>query len=94
MFQLYFILNRIHGSVGKALRTRNQGRVTANSHARLIRALDICMGAKAYITKHYLLVKTTYLSLQTPSSSNRRQFIQSTPPPTISNVGVFMSNEI
>jgi hypothetical protein len=35
MFQLCFNLNRIHDSVGKALRTcsRNQGRVTASSHA-------------------------------------------------------------
>jgi hypothetical protein len=33
VFQLCFNLNRIHGSIGKALRTFNQGRVTANSHA-------------------------------------------------------------
>ena len=33
MFQLCFNLNRIHDSVGKALRTGNQGDVTANSHA-------------------------------------------------------------
>jgi hypothetical protein len=31
-FQLCFNFNRLHGSVGKALRTANQGRVTANSH--------------------------------------------------------------
>jgi hypothetical protein len=28
-----FNLNRIHDSVGKALRTANQGHVTVNSHA-------------------------------------------------------------
>jgi hypothetical protein len=33
MFQLRFNLNKIHDSVGKALRTANQARVTANSHA-------------------------------------------------------------
>jgi hypothetical protein len=32
MFQLCFNLGRIHDSVGKALRTANQGRMTANSH--------------------------------------------------------------
>ena len=32
MFQLCFNFNRIHDSVGKALRTANQDRVTANSH--------------------------------------------------------------
>ena len=32
MFQLCFNLNRIHDSVGKALRTANQARVTVNSH--------------------------------------------------------------
>jgi hypothetical protein len=32
-FQLCFNFNRIHDSVGKALRTSNQGRMTANSHA-------------------------------------------------------------
>ena len=31
MFQLCFNLNRIHDSVGKALRTANQDRVIANS---------------------------------------------------------------
>jgi hypothetical protein len=31
-FQLCFNLNRIHDSVGKALRTANESRVTANSH--------------------------------------------------------------
>jgi hypothetical protein len=33
MFQLCFNFNRIHDSVGKALRTANQARVTVNSHA-------------------------------------------------------------
>ena len=33
MFQLCFNLNRIHDSVGKALRTANQGRLTVNSLA-------------------------------------------------------------
>jgi hypothetical protein len=32
VFQLCFNLNRIHDSVGEALRAANQGRVTANSH--------------------------------------------------------------
>ena len=32
MFQLRFDFNRIHDSVGKALRTANQARVTVNSH--------------------------------------------------------------
>ena len=32
MFQLCFNFNRIHDSVGKALRTANQDLVTANSH--------------------------------------------------------------
>ena len=35
MFQLCFNFNRIHDSVGKALRTANQARVTVNSHALL-----------------------------------------------------------
>jgi hypothetical protein len=39
MFQLCFNLNRIHDSVGKALRTADQDHVTANSHPRLIRGL-------------------------------------------------------
>ena len=33
MFQLCFNFNRIHDSVGKALRTANQAHVTVNSHA-------------------------------------------------------------
>ena len=33
MFQLCFNFNKIHDSVGKALRTANQARVTVNSHA-------------------------------------------------------------
>ena len=33
MFQLCFNFNRIHDSVGRALRTANQARVTVNSHA-------------------------------------------------------------
>ena len=33
MFQLCFNLNKIHDSVGKALRTADQDRLTANSHA-------------------------------------------------------------
>jgi hypothetical protein len=33
MFQLCFNFNKIHDSVGKALRTANQDHVTANSHA-------------------------------------------------------------
>jgi hypothetical protein len=33
IFQLCFNLNRIHDSVGKALRTADQDRVTVNSHA-------------------------------------------------------------
>jgi hypothetical protein len=33
MFQLCLNFNRIHDSVGKALRTANQARVTVNSHA-------------------------------------------------------------
>ena len=33
MFQLCFNFNKIHDSVGKALRTANQSHVTANSHA-------------------------------------------------------------
>ena len=33
MFQLCFNFNKIHDSVGKALRTADQGRVTVNSHA-------------------------------------------------------------
>ena len=32
MLQLCFNLNRIHDSVGKALRTANEDHVTANSH--------------------------------------------------------------
>ena len=32
MFQLCFNFNKIHDSVGKALRTANQARVTVNSH--------------------------------------------------------------
>ena len=32
MFQLCFNFNRIHDSVGKALRTADQARVTVNSH--------------------------------------------------------------
>jgi hypothetical protein len=32
MLQLCFNFNRIHDSVGKALRTANQARVTVNSH--------------------------------------------------------------
>jgi hypothetical protein len=33
MFQLCFNFNKIHDSVGKALRTADQAHVTANSHA-------------------------------------------------------------
>ena len=33
MFQLCFNFNGMHDSVGKALRTANQDRVTVNSHA-------------------------------------------------------------
>jgi hypothetical protein len=33
MFQLRFNFNKIHDSVGKALRTANQDHVTANSHS-------------------------------------------------------------
>ena len=33
MFQLCFNFNKIHESVGKALRTANQAHVTVNSHA-------------------------------------------------------------
>ena len=33
MFQQCFNFNKIHDSVGKALRTANQDHVTANSHA-------------------------------------------------------------
>jgi hypothetical protein len=36
MFQLCFNSNRIHDSVGKALRTANQDHVTVSSHAALI----------------------------------------------------------
>jgi hypothetical protein len=39
MFQPCFNLNKIHDSVGKALRTANQDHVTANSHPRFIHAL-------------------------------------------------------
>ena len=35
MFQLCFNLNTTHDSVGKALRTANQARVTVNYHALL-----------------------------------------------------------
>jgi hypothetical protein len=38
MFQLCFNLNKIHDSVGKALRTANQDHVTANSQHRFIQA--------------------------------------------------------
>jgi hypothetical protein len=34
VFQLCFNFNKIHDSVGKALRTANQDHVTANSHPR------------------------------------------------------------
>jgi hypothetical protein len=37
MFQLCFNLNTIHDSVGKALRTANQDRVTPNSHLNRLR---------------------------------------------------------
>ena len=36
MFQLCFNVNKIHDSVGKALRTANQARVTVNSHQHLL----------------------------------------------------------
>jgi hypothetical protein len=39
MFQLCFNVNRIHDSVGKALRTANQGHVTVNSH--VLSSIDI-----------------------------------------------------
>ena len=42
MFQLCFNFKRIHDSVGKALRTANQGRVTVNSHA-LFSFSDPCL---------------------------------------------------
>ena len=42
MFQLCFNFNRTHDSVGKALKTANQGRVTVNSHA-LFSSSDPCL---------------------------------------------------
>jgi hypothetical protein len=58
MFQLCFNSNRIHDNVGKALRTANQGHVTANSHymhsdSRLIRAY-----CKSVCRTYYLKPKT------------------------------------
>ena len=42
MFQLCFNFNRMHDSVGKALRTANQARVTVNSRA-LSSSSDPCL---------------------------------------------------
>ena len=42
MFQLCFNFNRIHDSVGKTLRTANQARVSAKSHA-LSSSSDPCL---------------------------------------------------
>jgi hypothetical protein len=46
MFQLCFNFNRIHDSVGKALRTANQDRGTANSR------LNFDLGKKKEIHHH------------------------------------------
>jgi hypothetical protein len=45
MFQLCLNFNKTHDSVGKTLRTANQGHVTANSHA-----LSTCFDPGLYVS--------------------------------------------
>ena len=51
MFQQRFNLDRIHDSVGKALRTDDQGHVTANSISRSIFTRPIKLGKYSSLSR-------------------------------------------
>ena len=56
MFQLCFGIDKIHDSVGKALATANQGRVTAHCHTL---SSSLC----AHRVSHTPLILHVYLSI-------------------------------
>jgi hypothetical protein len=58
MLQLCFNFNRIHDSVGKALRTANQDHVTANSHAR---SSSLALGLSSFIISMTKLLDADWL---------------------------------